>query len=1027
MDIHDRNTRLTLVVDVTFFRGRGMKVFLRVSDRPQNSKLTPIPTGKMDDSIQGVSERLAQTLAEVDSNEETVRANNTRLSRQAETTSVLSDLFTSSPQSQIVDHLVQPSFLQSQPQSVGGEGAPSYDTSKCNPHHLKSEDREKDSRTEHANPTNASKKNDMSTSLVDQISHMELNTPPAPPPPPLSLLPPNLGRPYLVGRSPKTTRVPNTNENTESTLPTRPDRLNERAVSWGDNVPREIVPERSQRPHGHTRNISSIPVDLLNPFETEAEVNILRALQSRSPMISRKVLSQVPDDRSHNFEIRKSSDADEGNKKSNTTLGTLAELTDALEATEHGSNTSNQPPSSRGAIYSRGESLEIYSEGSQGKVSVSNTTSNDRGKANDSETKPLMRHRRQPTTVEMALNDLKDNLAAFHDPESQEEEQNGSQSFVVSDNDNDESHPKREPTMSGGWLRTFCRRKLSMNEKISHCWEKWRSFRQTISSSVKLYVKSVTCYLILPAMATACILFYFFDNPTSDSGASVSWWLVLVCRELVVFSMALAMQIFVIDFLALGTELILRSCGPIVTLIVVHAKGWPFVTFCWGMLSFGLLYGSSFARHWLYFQDTIKIFSEINPDGGILERLWYERVLLIATSVSVVVTLKRFLVSLFLGRQTFFHHCEQLANLLEKMLLVSQVAALAREKRVSSAKYESLRGLAYADDDSDTRCSAGNTIGTVDRVVDMNARDPITGNLTQREKMKLYQLLEQWEDPRSNSYEETDTASIAAVLNFRKALAFIQKRYPFSYAFGPAQTREECVDSAQKIYDLLIEKSEGNEVLKFETIAVIALDGEEAIDQTKAKALMKAFRPDREGNLSMLDFLRSIDAIYKEYMFLHASIENSSAIDRQVESILNWFFYGAVLLVVVSQMGFDPLALFLSLSSVILGFTFMIGNAASGYVDGIMFIVGRRPMSIGDGVCFGEPDSPLSLDGSPPYFVKSMSLLQTTAVFAPTNEVRVGFGGTQTMKSVSYNTQKGLQFCKRKFGKLPRCQPCSLP
>jgi hypothetical protein len=37
-------------------------------------------------------------------------------------------------------------------------------------------------------------------------------------------------------------------------------------------------------------------------------------------------------------------------------------------------------------------------------------------------------------------------------------------------------------------------------------------------------------------------------------------------------------------------------------------------------------------------------------------------------------------------------------------------------------------------------------------------------------------------------------ASISAVLNFRKALAFTQKRYPFSFAFGPAYSREACID-----------------------------------------------------------------------------------------------------------------------------------------------------------------------------------------------------------------------------------------
>ena len=44
----------------------------------------------------------------------------------------------------------------------------------------------------------------------------------------------------------------------------------------------------------------------------------------------------------------------------------------------------------------------------------------------------------------------------------------------------------------------------------------------------------------------------------------------------------------------------------------------------------------------------------------------------------------------------------------------------------------------------------------------------------------------------------------------------------------------------------------------------------------------------------------------------------------------------------------DPLALFLSLSSVILAFAFVIGSASAKYFEGVLFILVRRPYGIGD-------------------------------------------------------------------------------
>jgi small-conductance mechanosensitive channel len=45
-------------------------------------------------------------------------------------------------------------------------------------------------------------------------------------------------------------------------------------------------------------------------------------------------------------------------------------------------------------------------------------------------------------------------------------------------------------------------------------------------------------------------------------------------------------------------------------------------------------------------------------------------------------------------------------------------------------------------------------------------------------------------------------------------------------------------------------------------------------------------------------------------------------IDAAFENIFNVFFYGIVAVIVLSQLGFDPLAMFLSISGVVLAFAF---------------------------------------------------------------------------------------------------------
>ena len=115
-----------------------------------------------------------------------------------------------------------------------------------------------------------------------------------------------------------------------------------------------------------------------------------------------------------------------------------------------------------------------------------------------------------------------------------------------------------------------------------------------------------------------------------------------------------------------------------------------------------------------------------------------------------------------------------------------------------------------------------------------------------------------------------------ALLQFRRAMACLDTPFPFSGSFGLANTRENCIESAQEVYDRLLFGSSNPQMLQFDVLALLGLRRDGPLDQSKLKSLIRLFRPDREGNLTMLDFVKSIDQVYKEIRLLRASVANSS-------------------------------------------------------------------------------------------------------------------------------------------------------
>jgi hypothetical protein len=95
--------------------------------------------------------------------------------------------------------------------------------------------------------------------------------------------------------------------------------------------------------------------------------------------------------------------------------------------------------------------------------------------------------------------------------------------------------------------------------------------------------------------------------------------------------------------------------------------------------------------------------------------------------------------------------------------------------------------------------------------------------------------------------------------------------HPLSVPFGIADTRQNCARSAEIVYNRLLMKNTGP-VLHIETLLILAVDKDGKLDKNKARALIKLFRPDRNGNITLLDFLQSCDAVYKRVVLFRATL-----------------------------------------------------------------------------------------------------------------------------------------------------------
>jgi hypothetical protein len=85
-------------------------------------------------------------------------------------------------------------------------------------------------------------------------------------------------------------------------------------------------------------------------------------------------------------------------------------------------------------------------------------------------------------------------------------------------------------------------------------------------------------------------------------------------RQIITLSIALLLQLVIVDFLSVGTRATLRVFGPVMTLLIVQSRGWPLVFFWWSILNFAFIQEDrKRSRHWLFWQNYVGLFNSDNP------------------------------------------------------------------------------------------------------------------------------------------------------------------------------------------------------------------------------------------------------------------------------------------------------------------------------------------------------------------------------------------------------------------------------
>lgn len=546
----------------------------------------------------------------------------------------------------------------------------------------------------------------------------------------------------------------------------------------------------------------------------------------------------------------------------------------------------------------------------------------------------------------------------------------------------------------------------------------WWALRPiTIRRGIYSFLSGTFSFGILPLLGIAAILFYPLQNATPHflENSSFSYWLVFAARQLCTLSLARVTEYMLVDVLALNCSTVVKLLGPFMTLFAIQAKGWPLQAVLWAFWDLFILFGdNSFYQNWFFFTG-LELFSKANPGGDFLTTLFYFRVLLAVLVAGLATAVKRTVMAMSFGKSTLQRYKTRLEKLLVDVLLVSEVAELSKEiegmeddleeenekklvgrGHLSKTQWHSMKFSAKSnasgnDDDEDSNSDSDD-----DDTESFNASEDDQG-IDRRKFMSsrsscesrtigIKYMLDGWKEP-VNKLDRTVDPSIHDILQFRKAISFVDGRLPFSRSFGHAGTRDECIKSAEQTFERLMLQCPTKTKLSFNVLSVLATDEDGLPDQKKMNQLRRVFRPDRYNELSLLAFVQSYDTVYRKLRYFRASVGNNSVIDKVLGEGLDKIFYFLLLLIICVVMDYNPWTLLVSMSTLIVSFAFAVGPSASKYIEGMLLIAARRPYDLGDRILIVSPENVENHGVAYSWLVEDINLFSTTLRFGNTGEV----------------------------------------
>jgi len=339
---------------------------------------------------------------------------------------------------------------------------------------------------------------------------------------------------------------------------------------------------------------------------------------------------------------------------------------------------------------------------------------------------------------------------------------------------------------------------------------------------------------------------------------------------------------------------------------------------------------------------------------------WYASFLLACLVTSFLTMVKRVLMAIFLGRKKYGTYGPKMEQIMMKVLLISEMSLLAEEiedaasfniqpvhqgglgtqggsglifsrmqskLKLEDSKEDSFKSKNDHNGSSFKTSKSGDSIASnmfesqkrsskwksAFKKINPKSKRQHTSFVDSDIKVELEKLLE-WDEPTTKQRVPWNDTSIRTILQFKETLHYMDTDHPLSVPFGPADTHKHCIESSERVFGRLMMRNPGSDKLKFETLLIVALNGDGTLDRVKAKALKRLFKPSRHGDISLLDFAKTCSDVYKRIRMFRAKTLNSAQLDDAFEQLINIVFYFSIVLLVLAILGVDPFNLIISMT-----------------------------------------------------------------------------------------------------------------